>query len=133
MQQQYADAVESTDHRLDTETVRTRCEQLHLRNYDESRQYRVTVSVSQPDGGPEHEMTYKLAPGDVTSELEIVPPGRYEVEVSGSFRPVGQDRHHGTAGNDKETATCNVGDRPQQTVVVECGNGVVSVSEGLSS
>jgi hypothetical protein len=132
MQQEYADAVESADHRVDTETIRTRCEQLHLRNYDESRRYQLTVSVSQPNGGPEHEATYELAPRDVESELQVVPPGRYEVQVSGAFRPAGPDRHHGTTGSDEETVSCNVGDRPQQTVVVECGNGVVTVSEGLS-
>lgn len=132
MQQEHADAVESADHRLDTEMIRTRCEQLHLRNYDESRRYRLMVSVSKPNGGPEYEATYELAPGDSESELEIVPPERYEVHVSGAFRPTGPNRHHGTTGSDKETVSCNVGDRPQQTVVVECGNGVVTVSEGLS-
>jgi hypothetical protein len=133
MQRGYVDAdtVESTgDHTLDREEIRTRCEQLHLRNYDESRQYRLTVSVRQPNGGPEYEATYELAPSDVGSELEIVPPGRYEVHVSGSFRPVGEQSHH-AAGRDEATASCNVGDRPPQTVVVECGNGVVTVSEGL--
>jgi hypothetical protein len=132
MQQRYADAVEEASPTLDTETVRTRCEQIHLRNYDESRRYRLTVSVSRPDGGAKYEATYELAPGDVASELEVVPPGRYEVYVAGSFRPAGGERHHGTVGSDEETANCNVGDRPPQTVVVECGNGVVAVSEGLS-
>jgi hypothetical protein len=132
MQQQYRDGAESGDDTLGTETVRTRCEQLHLRNYDESRRYRLAVSVSQPDGGPEYSATYELDPGDLASELEIVPRGRYKVHVSGSFRPAGRDCHHGTTGRDEETASCNVGDRPQQTVLIECGNGIITVSEGLS-
>jgi hypothetical protein len=134
MQRGYVDAdtIESAaNHTLNREEIRTRCGQLHLRNYDESRQYRLTVSVRQPNGGPKYEATYELAPSDVASELEIVPPGRYEVHVSGSFRPVDGESHH-TAGRDEETANCNVGDRPPQTVVVECGNGIVTVSEGLS-
>lgn len=133
MKQQHAkDSGSQADHRIDTETVQTRCEQLHLRNYDESRRYRLTVSVSQPNSGHEYEATYELGPGDVESELEVVPPGRYQVHVSGSFRPTGEESHNGTTGSDEETADCNVGDRPPQTVVVECGNGVISVSEGLS-
>lgn len=132
MQQQYADAVDGTATALDAETVRTRCEQLHLRNYDERRRYRLSVSVSRPEGGPEHESTYELGPGAVSSELEIVPPGRYEVAVSAAFRPAPEEHPGGTAGTDEETANCNVGDRAPQTVVVECGNGIVAVSEGLS-
>ena len=130
MQQQYAD--DGTTTTLDTGTVRTRCEQLHLRNYDESRCYRLTVSLSRPEGGPEHESTHELGPGEVSSELEIVPPGRYEVEVSASFRPANGTHPDGSAGTHEETTDCNVGDRPPQTIVVECGNGVVAVSEGLS-
>lgn len=132
MQQQRADATGPTATTLDAETVRTRCEQLHLRNYDGSRRYRLTVTVSRPGTPVEHEATYELDPGDAASELEIAPPGRYEVRVSGSFRPAGEERSDGTAGTDEATANCNVGDRPPQTVVVECGNGVVAVSEGLS-
>lgn len=131
MQQQYSDGVESASDRLDTETIRTRCEQFHLRNYDESRQYRLAVSISRPNRDPQHEIAYELAPGQVASDFETVPPGRYEVHVSGSFQPAGQERHHGTTGSDEETASCNIGDRPQQTVVVECGNGIIAVSEGL--
>lgn len=131
MQQQYADA-DGTATTLDTETVRTRCEQLHLRNYDESRRCRLSVSVSRPEGGPEHESTYELGPGEVASELEIVPPGRYEVEVSAAFQPIGKESPGGTVGTDAETANCNVGGRAPQTIVVECGNGIVAVSEGLS-
>jgi hypothetical protein len=132
MQQQHADATEPAPTTLDSETVRTRCEQLHLRNYDESRRYRLTVSVSRPGAPPEHEATYELDPGDAASELEIAPPGRYDVRVSGSFRPAGPTRADGTAGTKEVTASCNVGDRPPQTIVVECGNGLVAVSEGLS-
>lgn len=88
--------------------------------------------MSRPEGGPEHESTHELGPGEASSELEIVPLGRYEVQVSASFQPVREGHPDGTAGTDEETTDCNVGDRPPQTVVVECGNGIISVSEGLS-
>lgn len=111
--------------------VHTRTEQLHLRNYDTGRRYRVTLSVSNPDGPPEHEATYELAPGEVASELEVVPPGRYDVHVDSEFRPANGRAADGTAGSDSTTTVCNVGDRAGRTVVVECGNGIVDVSEGL--
>lgn len=51
MQQRYADADDGTA-TLNTGTARTRCEQLYLRNYDESRRYRLSVSVSRLEGAP---------------------------------------------------------------------------------
>jgi hypothetical protein len=112
--------------------VRPRVEQLHIRNYDETRRYHLAVSVSRPGYPPSHEATYELAPDNVLSELQVVPPGRYNVTVEGSFRPVENAPTDEPTGDDADTAVCNVGDRAPQTVVIECGNGVVSVSEGLS-
>jgi hypothetical protein len=109
--------------------VRPRVEQLHIRNYDEDRRYRLELSISRPGYPPSHETTYELAPDNVLSELQVVPPGRYDVTVEGSFQPVGNAPTD--AGTSNDTAVCNVGDRAPQTIVVECGNGVVSVSEGL--
>jgi hypothetical protein len=111
--------------------IRIWCEQLQLWNYDESPQHWLTVSVWQPNGGPAYEATYDLAPDDVASELEIDPPGQYEVHVSELVRPVGRESPH-TIKRGKETASCNVGYRSPQPIVVECGNGVVTLSEGLS-
>jgi hypothetical protein len=121
-----------TDATLGASELRTRSEQLHLRNYDEDRVYRLTVSLSRSDQLPDHEETYELAPGDVISELEIVPPGRYDVTVSGSFRPVINGPNDGTVGRDSDSLECNVGDRLARTILVECGNGLVAVSEGVS-
>lgn len=129
--------------------VRTRCEQLCLRNYDENRSYRVRLSVSRPnvppqDGGTvrnsgvrtddsqyEYEATYELAPGAVTTEMGIVPPGRYDVIVVGTADPTGGDRSDTGTKPVEEATTCNVGEEPPRTIVVEVGNGIVSVTEGV--
>ena len=148
--QQHRPATEArTDDPLGPSAVRTRCEQLCVRNYDENRSYRVRLSVSRPSvGSPdgttvrngdasasddhyEYEATYELAPGAVTTEMTVVAPGRYDVSVVGTAGPVGDDA--GDTGRKQITAaaTCNVGQAPPQTIVVEVGNGVVSVTEGI--
>jgi hypothetical protein len=134
---------------LGPSAVRTRCEQLCLRNYDENRSYRVRLSVSRPDSSPqdggavrnsgartddsqyEYEATYELAPGAVTTEREIVPAGRYDVSVVGAADPAGGDESDRGTKPVEEATTCNVGDKPPQTIVVEVGNGIVSVTEGI--
>jgi len=131
---------------LGPSAVRTRSEQLCLRNYDEHRSYRVRISVSRSDapsrdgataangatGADEcqYEATFELAPGEVTTEMEVVPPGRYDVTVAGTADPAGDRRDTGPTPVEA-AAACNVGAEPPQTVVVEVGNGVVSVTEGL--
>lgn len=108
-----------------------RSEQLQLRNYDETRRYVVTLRVAGP--GPDREVTYDLAPMERRSVAEIAPPGRYDARVEGSFVPTdGAEGGRGRrSGADTDTAVCNVGRRPAQTILVECGNGIVTLSEGL--
>lgn len=113
------------------QSPRDRTEQLHLRNHDGTRRYRVTVSVSKPGQPPAHEATYDLAPGEVTAEFEAVPAGEYDVRVDAAFRPTGDTRRDGTAGTDSARAVCDIGDRVSRTVAVECGNGIVDVSSGM--
>lgn len=132
MQQRRVRTAESTGDDTDgSADVYTRTEQVHLRNYDSDRRYRVTLSVSKPDCPPEHEATYELAPGEVASEIEVAPPGRYDVHVDSEFRPTGGRVADGTVGTDSTTTVCDVGDPAGRTVVVECGNGIVDVSQGL--
>jgi hypothetical protein len=134
MQQQQSMPSEPTaDRTVDAVDIRMHCEQLCLRNYDENRRCRLTLSLSRSAPRSGYEATYELEPGDVVTELEIVPPGRYEVCVEGAFYPIEGEAGYGDdATEDVERASCNVGDRPPQTLLVECGNGVVSVSEGLA-
>jgi hypothetical protein len=110
---------------------RDRTEQLHLRNHDGTRRYRVTVSVSKPGQPPVYEATYDLAPGEVTAEFEAVPVGQYDVRVDAAFRPTDDAHRDGTAGTDSARAVCDIGDRVSRTVAVECGNGIVDVSPGM--
>ena len=139
----------TTESQLGPSAVRTRCEQLCVRNYDEGRSYRVRISVSRPNASPrgeeavrsgaprtsgshyEFETTYELPPGAVTTEMEVVPPGRYDVRVVGTAGPAGGGSGDTSTKQIAEAARCNVGEEPPQTIVVEVGNGIVSVTEGV--
>jgi len=105
-------ADETTDRR-----IARRSEELHLRNFDVSREHTLTVRVSDDDGLV-FASRYYLTPGKTVSELGRVPPGEYEVRVE-------------LDGRRQQTATCEVGETPSKTALVEVGNGTVSLTEGL--
>ena len=92
-------------------------EDLVVRNYDRSRSYALALHVRTADSVA-HEETYRLAPGECVSEWDVVPDGTYDVEVE-------------LLRHDRDRCRCRVGPGLDRTVVVEVGNGVASVSEGL--
>jgi hypothetical protein len=95
-----------------------RSEDLHVRSYAHEWAYDVAVEVLTPDGDVAFEADYYLQPGDADSEVDELPPGEYEVRA--------------TLDNDKEaTARCRIGPEPGRTAVIEVGNGLVSLTEGL--
>lgn len=97
-----------------------RSEDLHLRSYAHEWAYDVAVEVRTLDGDVVFEADYYLRPGDAESELDTLPAGEYEVRA--------------TLDNDRrETVRCRIGDAPEQTAVIEVGNGVLSLTEGLPS
>jgi hypothetical protein len=64
------------------------------------------------------EADYHLQPGDADSEVDALPAGTYEIRA--------------TLDNEtRKTATCRIGSDPDRTAVIEVGNGVLSVTEGL--
>lgn len=92
-------------------------EDIHVRNYDIERSYRVTVSVSDDDGVT-FEETYWLRPGAFLSEIDEVDPGEYEIEVEiDNGRSVSR--------------TCQVDADHTHSVLIELGNGIVSISQGI--
>lgn len=93
-------------------------EDVFVRNYDFERTYRLTLFLEAVDGSDTYERSYHLRPGQAVSELGVVDAGEYRVrvELDGARRAF--DR-------------CSVGPSPAETILVEVGNGVVSVSEGL--
>ena len=95
-----------------------RTEDLHLRSYAHEWAYDVAVEVCTPDGDVAFAAEYYLRPGDAESEIDALPPGEYEIRA--------------TLDNDRrETATCRIGPEPGRTAVLEVGNGVLSLTEGL--
>lgn len=95
-----------------------RSEDLHLRSYAHESAYDVAVEVITPDGDVAFEADYYLRPGDAESEVDALPAGEYEIRA--------------TLDNDRrETATCQIGADPDRTAVIEVGNGVLSLTQGL--
>jgi hypothetical protein len=92
-------------------------EAVHVRNYDGHETHHVRLRAV--DGaGHAIERSYRLAPGTTESERDALPLGEYdvEVEVDGLRRWAGH---------------CRVDLRPEHTVLVEIGNGLVSITEGV--
>jgi hypothetical protein len=101
--------------RFDPESVHS--ENLFIRNYDPYEAYDLTVSVSDTEA-PVFEERYFFQPGQIETVRGVLVPGEYEVTVELDNRR-------------RKTATCRVGDSPHQTIHVEMGNGIVSLTEGL--
>jgi len=100
----------------DNQAVRS--EDLHVRSYAHEWAYDVAVEIVTPDGDVAFAADYYLQPGDADSEVDALPPGEYEIRA--------------TLDNDRrETATCRIGPEPDRTAVIEVGNGVLSLTEGL--
>ena len=108
-----------TGHRArDDDRTAARSEDLHVRSHAHESAHDVAVEVVTPDGDAAFEADYSLLPGDAESEVDALPAGEYEVRA--------------TLDNDaRETATCRIGPEPDRTAVVEFGNGVLSLTEGL--
>jgi hypothetical protein len=95
----------------------TDTEDVHIRNYDGREAHSLHVRMVG-DNGVVFEERYRLAPGGAESELGVVPAGEYDVEVE-------------LDGLRRRAGRCAVGEGPEHTVLVEMGNGTVSVTEGV--
>lgn len=93
-------------------------ESLVLRNYDSERTHTVTVRFLNADSEPAVEQPYTLSPLGVVSAAMRLPRAVYAVEVDVDDGPTA-------------SAECLVGSGPQETALIEVGNGLVSVSEGV--
>ena len=94
-------------------------EQLHLRSHDHRRGYDISVTVRSVDGEQLFECRYYLQPGETVSEHGVLPSGEHQLTVT-------LDNDH------SETLWCHIDASPAHTAVVEVGNGVLSVTEGLT-
>lgn len=101
----------------ETTTTATAPEEIHVRNYDVETSHSVWINVVD-DGERAFETTRRLRPGEVYSVTGAVGPGEYDIEI-------------GVDGLRREVVTCRIGDDPEETALVELGNSVVSVTEGI--
>lgn len=93
-------------------------EDVHVRSYAHRETYELELEVIGADGEVALAETYALAPGAVKSEVNALPAGTYEVRAT-----LDDDR--------SETRSCRVDDSPAGTILIEVGNGVLSLTEGL--
>lgn len=95
-----------------------RSEEIHIRNFDDTRSYDLTLTV-RLDGESALSDTYYLTPGRRISEIDRLPAGIYDITAELDNRQ-------------RETVRCEIGSTTRRTALVEVGNGIVSVTQGLS-
>ncbi|MFB6359961.1 MAG: hypothetical protein ABEH59_01415 [Halobacteriales archaeon] len=95
-------------------------EDIHVRNYDHQWGYDLTLEVFDADGEAVLETRYYLPPGQFESEINALPAGRYAVQA--------------TLDNRKDaSAEVRIDTDVEHTLVVEVGNGALSLTEGLNA
>jgi len=92
-------------------------EDVLIRNHDFQWGYDLEVTVTDANGESVHDERYYLQPGETKSEFGLLDPGNYE------FHVVLDNRRELTTRVDVDDAT--------DGVLVELGNGAVSVHDGL--
>ncbi|MEF8813784.1 MAG: hypothetical protein V5A55_08200 [Halovenus sp.] len=94
-----------------------RAEEIHVRNFDVSRTYHLTVEVRE-NGRLVFANRYHLSPGKTASERDRLPPGEYDITVE-------------LDGLRRQTVRCRIDGTPERTALVQVGNGTLSLTEGL--
>lgn len=93
-------------------------EQVHIRNHDHQIGYDLNLEIVNAAGEAVFEHRYYLQPGQIESELDALPPGEYEVRA--------------TLDNlQQETLQSRIDAAPEHTLVIEMGNGVLSLTQGI--
>lgn len=95
-------------------------ETIVVRNYDATSSS-VRVTFTNADEDVVFSRTYALAPGEVVSTPTRLHRGVYHVVACQE-----------SADGARDGADCLIGSALAETAVVEVGNGIVSVTEGLS-
>ncbi|MEF8900069.1 MAG: hypothetical protein V5A25_02435 [Halovenus sp.] len=95
-------------------------ETLVVRNYGTTA-VSLDVTFVETDDAVAFDRTYRVAPGETISTPTRLPRGVYRVVARLSEVP----------GEQRDTAECLVGSAPGETALVETGNGLVSVTDGI--
>ena len=116
-------ALQSTTHgstgggeSLDAPVVSEEC--LTIRNYDSHVSHEVTVRFFDADDDVAFKRAYTLSPLDVVSVSQRLDRAVYRVDVV-------------VDGDTNVDAECLIGSGPNETALVEIGNGLLSVTEGV--
>jgi hypothetical protein len=88
--------------------------QIRFRNYDHAQGYDVDLAIRRADVTGYEDRVY-LQPGAVRCLRNLVPPGTWHVAVS-------------IDNGNPRGIVCSIGPAIDTTVVVECGNGALSVT-----
>ncbi len=91
---------------------------LVVRNYDGSEAHEVRVTFLDPDGDRAFARTVAVAPLETVAIRTRLERAVYGVRAR-------------LDGDETDSAECLVGSGPDETALVETGNGTVSVAEGL--
>lgn len=94
-------------------------EHIHVRNHDHQWGYDLSIEVVDPAGDVRFEKRYYLLPGQVETELDVLPAGEYELRAT-------LDNLH------RDVLRCRIDDDPANTAVIEFGNGALSLTHGRS-
>lgn len=94
-----------------------RGEQLTIRNHDERSGYGLTVRVIAADGNVLERNGHYVGSGTTKRVFDIADGGEVTVDVMHAGASVG-------------SVTTHLDGTPEGTVVVDCGNGVVTVTAG---
>jgi hypothetical protein len=94
-----------------------RGEHVTLRNHDHRSGYGLTICLRRPGGRVIERTDYYLGSGTTKRLFDVAAPGPVHAEVV-------------HAGNSIAETACRLDDTPAGTIVVECGNGVVTATAG---
>jgi len=122
--EQSADTID--DARTAESGLRVTDESVVLRNYDGTVAHSLTIRLRDPEGAVALERPYDLGPGETVSVQTRLQRGVYTVEaVSHS------DSGAAVTTGERDSERVLVGSGPDETALVELGNGLVSVTEGV--
>lgn len=92
---------------------------VHVSNHDHQWGYDIAIDVVDEAGETVFEKRYYLQAGREVSELDALPPGEYEVRAL-------------MDNLQEKVLQCRIGPAPEQTVLIEVGNGALSLSQGVT-
>ncbi|MFB6301225.1 MAG: hypothetical protein ABEH65_13310 [Halobacteriales archaeon] len=102
---------------IDSET-RSASEEILIRSYDHRWAYDLEIEAVDAAGESIYRKRYYLQPGQIEGVRNELPTGEYELWITLD------NTHH-------KTVDCRIGSAPEDTVVIEIGNGTMSITQGL--